>query len=425
MRLMSGTYGNGRAPTGKNAVITGDLSWRISNDLGTEMVLMQDKDDIRPNVPWKTAGNDHDMKISVIEPKAGDEKKLWPDLERLQVAVKPLAAGGWTVDISANALTVCNRCKEIIPACDAESVKVDRLRGLIANGYDEKVVEIFLLALRTGSAFDMEVPMIVANGLPEKWLRITGATAFNSNNTMQKLHGIVEDISERKNSELLKQDFLAMVSHDLRSPLSVIKLYMQMCGRLAGNIGNNDIPEMLEKAEIQVDKMNRMIQCYLESSAMYAGKISHFPLLFDIKELLQEVIGDLRLLYPGHTLFLKSGQGVQVSADREKIAQVLQNLLSNAIKYSSRIDAITVDFKKTGNCLQVSVEDHGPGIKPAEQEKIFERFYRVEGENGAAVKGYGIGLYLCKKIIKQHNGDIWLTSEVNKGSKFYFTLPLS
>ena len=105
--------------------------------------------------------------------------------------------------------------------------------------------------------------------------------------------------------------------------------------------------------------------------------------------------------------------------------QVLQNLVSNAIKYSSRIDVITVHFKRERSRLLVAVEDHGIGIKADDQEKVFDRFYRVEGEDGGAVRGYGIGLYLSKEIIKQHNGDIWLKSEFNKGSKFYFTLPLS
>jgi signal transduction histidine kinase len=107
------------------------------------------------------------------------------------------------------------------------------------------------------------------------------------------------------------------------------------------------------------------------------------------------------------------------------IAQVIQNLLINAIKYSSHADIITVHFRKMENCLQVTVEDHGIGIQPADQEKIFDRFYRVERKKEMPLMGYGIGLYLSKEIIKQHEGNIWLKSEVNKGSKFYFTLPLS
>jgi two-component system, chemotaxis family, CheB/CheR fusion protein len=200
---------------------------------------------------------------------------------------------------------------------------------------------------------------------------------------------------------------------------------MQLCDQLAGDIGNHRISEMLKKAGLQVDKINRMIRCYLDSAAIGTKELCHFPVSFDIKELLKEAISDLYLLYPGHILFHKPGPSMQVYADRDMIAQVIQNLLINAIKYSSHADIITVHFRKMENCLQVTVEDHGIGIQPADQEKIFDRFYRVERKKEMPLMGYGIGLYLSKEIIKQHEGNIWLKSEVNKGSKFYFTLPLS
>ena len=380
---------------------------------------MQNKNKISTNAPAKIPGMGYDMKISIIEPK------LSPDAERMQMAIRSLNAGTWALDVSTNSLIICNRCKEITGVCDEGNVKVSRFCDIIAAGYSRKVVETFLLALKTGSPFDMEVPVLVTKHSRPKWLRITGAVAFDHNNPTRKVYGMVEDISDRKNSELLKQDLLAMASHDLRSPLSVIKLYMQLCSHKAGNTGNNYIKGMLKKADEQVHKMNRMIQCYLESAVIEAGKICCTPVLFDIGELLKEVIGDLYLLHPGYIIFLRPGAHIEVYADREKIAQVLQNLLSNAIKYSSQMDVITVNFKRVENQLQVAVEDHGIGIKAADQENIFDRFYRVDAESKKAVKGYGIGLYLSKEIIKQHNGDIWLKSEVNKGSKFYFTLPLS
>ena len=373
----------------------------------------------------KKDGSEYSMRISVIEPKLSDDQKPSADVVRMQMAIRSLKAGTWTLDISKNLLVVCDRCEEIIGVCNEENVKVSRFCDLIAPGHSKKVVETFLLALKTGSPFDVEVPIVVAKHLCLKWLRIAGTVAFNNESLTRKVHGVVEDISDRKNRELLKQDLLAMASHDLRSPLSVIKLYMQLCDRRAGNTGNNYISEILKKAGLQVHKMDRMIQCYLESSAIQEGKISYSPVRFDIKELLREVISDLYLLYPGYIIFLRPGPDIEVYADREKIAQVVQNLLGNAIKYSSCIDVIAVNFKKIENCLQVSVEDRGIGIKAADQEHIFDRFYRVQGENEKAVKGYGIGLYLCKEIIKQHKGDIWLVSEVNNGSKFYFTLPIT
>ena len=137
-------------------------------------------------------------------------------------------------------------------------------------------MEGFLLGIQKQGWFDVEVPLLAVKGSRPKWLRIAGAVAFNSKSSCSKLHGIVEDISERKNSELLKQDFLAIASHDLRSPLSVIKLYLQLCASMAGNVGDDYISAMLEKANGYVDKMNKMIQCYLESSAISDGKVKSF-----------------------------------------------------------------------------------------------------------------------------------------------------
>jgi len=364
-------------------------------------------------------------KILIIELETGDDYSRCPGGERAIAAMGSFNAGTWTLDVSANSLVVCKRCRELIPVEGLKNISVKSLCDLIVGGYKKTIRECFLLAIKKGEAFDMEMPVVTVKDVRPKWLRIAGASARSNKDAAPVIHGMLEDISDRKNKEILKQDFLAMVSHDLRSPLSVIKLYVQLCGRVAAGAGNSHLSGMLEKANGHILKMDRMIQCYLGSSAISEGKLSFSPVLFDIKDLLCEVIGDLYLLNPGHIIFLKPGRGIKICADRDKIAQVVQNLLSNAIKYSSCTDVITVGFCTLGNFLQVVVEDHGIGIKAADQESVFNRFYRVEGENQRTVKGYGIGLYLSKEIIKKHNGDIWIESEADKGSRVYFTLPLT
>jgi two-component system sensor histidine kinase VicK len=390
-----------------------------------KIMLMQNEENIPFNAPLKVKYKAQDIQLSTNDVKVKEDANANKDYERMETALKSLNAGIWSIDISINSLIICARCKEIIPFRNDVVLTVGVFYDFVAFGYGKKVVETFLKSINTGADFDMEVPVIAVNGSYPKWVRITGTPVLNNANVVQKLHGTIEDISERKNNELLRQDFLAMVSHDLRSPLSVIKLYMQLCGRSAINSGNNYVSETLKKAELQVFKMNRMIKCYLESPGIGSRELECFPVTFDIKELLKEVISDLLLLHPGYILFLRSVPGVSVYADKEKIAQVVQNLLSNAIKYSSPADVITVHFGRVGNCLQVAVEDQGMGIAANDQDKVFDRFYRVKSETAEDIKGYGIGLYLSKQIIKQHKGDIWLKSEVNKGSKFYFTLPLS
>jgi len=344
--------------------------------------------------------------------------------ERMQLALSALNAGIWTLDFIANSLIVCKRCKELVPILNGRDIKVGQLRDCIRPADVNRIINTITMAITTNAAFEIEVPMIDLKGAKPKWVRINGIVNCNDQIHGSKLHGTIEDISDRKHNELLKQDFLAMASHDLRTPLSVIKLYIQLCGRLARDIGCEHMVSSLKKTERQVNKMNQMIQCFLDSSAINTGEMSHSPLLFDIEELLAEVARDLSILHPDRVIAISPGPPIIVRADREKIAQVLQNLFSNAIKYSRPAKSINVYFGKRRNCLQIMIEDKGIGIAPASQERIFERFYRVNGESSKGIKGYGIGLYLSRKIIEQHNGNIWFESEPNKGCRFFFTLPL-
>jgi signal transduction histidine kinase len=368
----------------------------------------------------KTTVPGHHIKISYIPRRRKRETATSDELERLQSAIASLKSGTWTFDISTNSLMVCGRCKELIPALKVTGSIIEG-QEVIANS--DHVLESFYKALTTHTAFDIEVSVSAVNNHDPKWLRITGTTNLSRSNVVPKMHGSIEDISCRKQLEILRQDYLAIASHDLRSPLSVIKLYIQLCEREAYKQGNHLVQEMLKKSGLQVDKMNSMLECYLESPATDAG--TYFPECFVIQDVFEEMIHDLRLLYPGHHISLKPDTGIMVFADRGKIGQVVQNLLSNAIKFSSQSEAITIKFQRLKCYVQVEICDHGIGIKPADQEKIFDRFYRAERVNDMPIKGYGIGLFLTKQIIKQHHGDIWLKSAINKGSTFYFTLPYS
>lgn len=371
-----------------------------------------------------TAVNGRNIKISSFQHNSDSEYLLCDEFERVQFAINSLKAGTWTFDFSTNSLVLCSRCRELFPVLNDGVINESVLVDLVVREYSRQVLESVHLAFKTYASFDIEVPVVGSNDFYHKWFRVTGTTIFSRSNTSPKMHGSIEDISERKRLEILRQDYLAIVSHDLKSPLSVIKLYTQLCEREANISGDAFTQEMLEKAGLQVNKMNNMIERYLESPTIGRG-LSYSPASFDIKKLFEEIIADLHLIYPGYIFSIKPVASVKVFADREKIGQVIQNLLSNAIKYSTPSDAILINFWKMENYVQVEIQDHGIGIKPADQKRVFDRFYRVELGTDLSVKGYGIGLYLAKQILIQHHGSIWLKSEISKGSKFYFTLPFS
>jgi two-component system CheB/CheR fusion protein len=181
----------------------------------------------------------------------------------------------------------------------------------------------------------------------------------------------------------------------------------------------------LDKANNQVKKMTTLINGFLNVSRLETGKIYLNREIFEIHVLVKEIFEEVKTTNPGISIVLLTCCELPVNADRDKIGQVLNNLLSNAIKYSPKGRNIKVSCQEVANTVQISVKDEGIGISPADQERLFDRYYRIENHKTKSISGFGIGLYLSSEIIQRHNGKIWVESEIDKGSTFCFSLPLN
>ncbi|MFI5158745.1 MAG: sensor histidine kinase, partial [Sphingobacteriales bacterium] len=179
------------------------------------------------------------------------------------------------------------------------------------------------------------------------------------------------------------------------------------------------------KASMQVKRMTSMINGFLNISRLEAGKIYIEKQPFEIRDLLQEILDETKLIVSSHVVNISDCEPVSVNADRDKISSVVSNLVSNAIKYSPQGKLINVGCQLSGDKIIVSVKDEGMGISPQDLGKIFDRYYRVEANQTRHISGFGIGLYLSAEIIKRHYGEIWAESERGKGSTFYFSLPIA
>ena len=159
---------------------------------------------------------------------------------------------------------------------------------------------------------------------------------------------------------------------------------------------------------------------------MESGKLPLNMKDFSLVELVTETIEDIKASDDSHHINfeLKHSSDIEVHADKERLTQVLNNLLTNAIKYSPAASNVDVELFTDGKCAIVSVRDYGIGIDSEELTKIFERFYRVSGDDEETFPGFGIGLFIVKDILDRHQGKIWVESEKDQGSKFYFSLPL-
>ncbi|MNK31837.1 Sensor protein kinase WalK [compost metagenome] len=245
---------------------------------------------------------------------------------------------------------------------------------------------------------------------------------INQNGEVEAVAGTTRDITEIRQNEQRKNDFIGMVSHELKTPLTSMVTYLQLMERQVK--GKND--PLFEKAIIQslkqTRRMTNMINGFLHISRLESGQLAFEKSCFDIRLLITELEEEIKVLYSTHKFEITGAQQVMVEADREKIAQVLVNLLNNAVKYARRESTIHIHFKTLEHFLLVSVRDEGRGIAPDELSKLFDRYYR--GERNHLIAGFGIGLYLCKEIIDGHHGEIWAESVVGEGSTFNFTLPL-
>ena len=217
-------------------------------------------------------------------------------------------------------------------------------------------------------------------------------------------------------------DFVSIAAHEIKTPLACLKIHTQLLERNISNSNLEDLNEDVGEINVQVDRLHVLIDRLFDTSAIKNGSVN---LLRDYWDLNQEVARAANNFknQSSHTLVLNySHPTILVHADKDRIAQVVLNLIGNAIKYAPQSEVIEIDVIQTDTEAIVSVKDYGPGITEADCSKIFDRFYRAQGETKAI--GLGLGLYICKDIIQAHDGRMDVESEPGVGSVFSFSLPL-
>lgn len=239
--------------------------------------------------------------------------------------------------------------------------------------------------------------------------------------------GTFTDIEDQKKVEKEKDEFLSIASHELKTPLTSIKAYIQLLERKLKLAPTAAEAGYLSKVQVQIDKLNTLITDLLDVSKIENGKLKITKKPGNFEEVLHNSIETILQTHHDDTIRIdRHGvvPDVILSFDAIRIEQVLLNFLSNAIKYSPKNHHIIVTTFLDDHEVKISVTDFGIGIPEYKQDAVFKKFYRVE-ESSLQFQGMGIGLYICSEIIKQHRGTIGLSSKIGEGSTFYFTLPLN
>lgn len=233
----------------------------------------------------------------------------------------------------------------------------------------------------------------------------------------------VLDNSARKELEQRKDAFISMASHELRNPLTALRLQTTLLHRqLAKQDMLVSVPA-LASIETQIGKIARLVEELLDVSKIQAGKLEYRQEMVDLDMLLRETVEAVQQACPSHTIILRGTTHAVRVGDRDRLEQVFTNLLNNAIKYSPDAKTVEVDLDASPEAVTISVRDHGFGIPRGQCEKIFERFYRVTDSRQKAIPGLGMGLYIVAEIVKHHGGTIAVDSTVGEGSTFTVTFP--
>jgi two-component system sensor histidine kinase/response regulator len=234
---------------------------------------------------------------------------------------------------------------------------------------------------------------------------------------------LLDEIEFRKQAEYKKDEFISIASHELKTPLTSVKGYIQLLERSIDKGDVATIKRHLQKAQVQLGKLNDLIADLLDVSKIESGKLKFNKQLFSMDELLKNIIEIMHQANPEFTITQVGHVSELVYADEARIEQVIINFLTNAIKYAPGTSEVKIHVKLENERLYVGVRDYGIGIGAEQQKSVFEKFYRVE-ETALHFQGLGIGLYISAEIIRRHGGEVGVVSSLGEGSEFYFSIPL-
>jgi signal transduction histidine kinase len=234
---------------------------------------------------------------------------------------------------------------------------------------------------------------------------------------------IRRELQKRTELEKTKDEFINMASHELKTPITSLKVYTQVTSKKLDQKEYNDAKRYISKIDEQTNKLSSLIIDLLDMSRIQTGKMRIEKEALNLDALIDDTVEAVQGTTKKHKIVIRGGLKRMVNADRYRIYQVLVNLLTNAIKYSPKGGRVIIETRPQEEEAIISVKDYGIGIDEKYQQKIFDRLYQVTEHKEKTFPGLGIGLFISAEIVKAHGGKIWVKSKKNKGSIFYFSLP--
>jgi len=288
-----------------------------------------------------------------------------------------------------------------------------------------KAQGVFRRFLAGEEIHDEELEMCRADG-SKVWISLSVRSVRKKNGQVVVSRSMVVDITERKKLDQLKDEFIGLVSHELRSPLTVITGAVNTALTEAERLSPEETHQLLKDAALEAESLSHLLGNLLELSRMQANRLFLHAEPISVKKVIQSTVEEVKRQSPARQFVVNLPRKLPpVYADELRLERILYNLLENAVKYSLQGGNIRVFVKLEEGYLVIGVSDQGNGISPSEQDKLFRPFQRLEESRPGGVGGAGLGLSVCRRLVEAHGGRIWVESEPGRGSTFFFTMPLN
>lgn len=346
----------------------------------------------------------------------------------LQAVVDGSPAGIIIVDAKTGLISVNRMTERLlgqeIPADKTRDIYLQQIRRPDGSRLSIKQLAS-TRALRGETVLGEELVILRPQGEPRAAL-VNAAPVRNEDGEIVAAVATLQDISPLKALEKLREEFTALVAHDLRVPISVIYGYAQLLEKMVREVHDHDKElRAINNIRVSAERLSSMVADLLDASRIDVNRVSLEKRTVNLCQLTRDVVERTVAIGGDHELHVEVDEHAPtIDADPRRLEQVLSNLLSNAMKYSDQGTAITVKLWVDSNQIRLSVANQGPGIPEEELPKLFTRFHRCPSPPNKQVGGLGLGLYIARGLIESHGGRIWAESEIGKLTIFHIALPI-
>ncbi len=349
-------------------------------------------------------------------------KNLGREKKQTEEIVRSMAEGVIMVNEKGETIFMNPAAEKLLNVSKEERIG----KNILSDLKDEQMVT---WAQEISGKEEKEIVLQSKSDQTQKILRASNAIIESEDGKTVGFVSVLSDVTKQRELDQLKEQFVANISHDLRTPLNNVNESLSL---LQGNLVGKLTPEQERIVTIGVNnakRLNRLINDLLDLSKMEAKKFSLIKSVFQLDQLILNIAEEFQPWSRTKNISIetKLSGTLEIEGDQDRISQVLTNLVGNALKFTPSQGIVEIQATRKNHsqeCIEVAVRDTGPGISKKDHARIFEKFVQLDSSNLQGVSGTGLGLAIAKEIVELHGGRIWLESQEGRGSRFAFELPL-